>query len=99
MVKEHIRLEDAMTMKLEQPFRTWSVPGLHVEDEDIPQDVDIEITCVSKSPNRAFVVGIHFTKADKSRYIGTIAEFSDLEELRKAYPQLFELDGELLAYS
>lgn len=104
MVKEHVRLEEAMTMDIEQPCRVWSVSGLHVEDEDIPKDANVKSTIVAKSfDGERWAVGVDFSTVSDDNtvpnyFIGTIAEFSSLEELRKTFPQLFELEGELFAF-
>lgn len=95
--KENVKLREAMTMNLEQEFRSWSVDGLQIDPKDyFPEDVNnenVSFTAITKEPNGKF--GLYIFKKPTGGYG---KDFSSLEELEKKYPSLFELDGFLYAF-
>ena len=98
--QHNIKLQEAMTMDLKQLVRVWDLPGLHVEDEDIPKDANVSTTFVMKFPDERIQLGIFWTvKSDKATHSGVIAEVSKLEELQEKFPHLFEINGNLFAFS
>ena len=100
MHQDHINLQEAMTMDISQSIRIWGVPGLHVQDEDIPANANVQKTFVMMLPDGYLELKVQWTvEGDKMTYIGTVAEFSTLEELKEQFPNLFELEGTLIAYS
>ena len=100
--KETIALQEAMTMPLTQSVRVWHIPGLHIEDEDIPKNADVQTTFVMKTHRGHIEVGINYTvevEGDVNSYTGIVAEVSALEELKDKFPKLFELNGSLYAFA
>lgn len=103
MYKEHITLQTALTMPLNQSFRLWEVPGLHISVKNLPGGATVLKTFVMQLCNHYMTIGIEFTlSGDLGTSFGNIsgiAKASSLEELRKEFPQLFELEGTLYAFS
>ena len=96
--QDNIKLEEAMTMDLTQSIRAWILQGLHVQDEDIPENANVQSTVVIKFPEGHLLLGIQWTvEGDKMIQISDLAEFSTLEELKDKFPNLFELEGSLCA--
>lgn len=97
--KENIRLQEAMSMDIQQEVRVWETPGAQVQDSDLPKDAKVSETFVSKQDDYCWKVGMNWTiEGDLNSYTGTVAEFSTLEELQSQFPQLFELEGNLFAF-
>ena len=104
MSKSHhqynIKLEEAMTMDLTQSVRVWDLQGLHVQDEDIPENANVQTTFVMKFPEGHLRLGIQWTvEGDLMTHMGTVAEVSTLEELKDKFPKLFDLEGSLYAFA
>lgn len=80
--KENVKLREAMTMNLEQEFRSWSVDGLQIDPKDyFPEDVNnenVSFTAITKEPNGKF--GLYIFKKPTGGYG---KDFSSLEELEK----------------
>ena len=103
--QNNLKLMEAMNMELEleQSVREWLVPGLHISSSDIPSDApsDAEayITFVYKYPNSISYGAMWSSNDDVIRSISFPEEVSSFEELREKFPKLFELEGELLAFT
>ena len=100
--RDKIKLQEAMTMELSYETRVWIVLGLQVEVKDIPKNSTVKKTSVLMSHGKSGVVGIEVKIKEKMgwRYImRDVAVFSSLEELQKKFPKLFELEGNLIAFS
>lgn len=99
MDKDDIRLKDAMTLPLNHQIRSWDVPGLQVDVDELQPNATVTRTVVMKDPDTNYQLGISWNINGDKRCFGVIAEFSTLEELQDKYPQLFELDGHLHAFA
>ena len=89
-----------MTMELTQSVRAWDIPGLQVEVEELPENATVSRTAVMKSSDRDYQLLISYTiEGDLKSYLGEIATFPTLEELKEKYPQLFKLEGYLYAFA
>lgn len=101
--QNNLKLMEAMNMELEQGVREWLVPGLHISSADIPSDApsDAEayITFVYKYPNSISYGVMWSLNDDVVRYTSFPEEVSSFEELKEKFPELFELEGELLAFT
>lgn len=101
--QSNLKLMEAMNMELNQSVREWLVPGLHISFADIPSDApsDAEayITFVYKYPNSISYGAMWSSNDDVIRSISFPEEVSSFEELREKFPKLFELEGELLAFT
>ncbi len=97
--QDNIKLQKAMTMDLTQIVRVWDVSGLHVECEYIPHDANVLKTAVMKFSEGNILLMIEWTaEGDTATFMSTVAEVSQLEELRERFPHLFELEGTLYAF-
>lgn len=98
--KENVKLREAMTMNLEQEFRSWSVDGLQIDPKDyFPEDVNSEnvsFTAIMKKPDGKFELQIYNKTTEPIGGYGK--DFSSLEEIEEKYPNLFELDGYFYAF-
>ena len=100
MNEENIKLLEAMTKPIGKRVRVWIVKGKYVEIEGITQEYTIEKTFVMKAENRDYQVGVEMTEeGDKGVCFRYGDEFSTLDELKEKFPQLFELEGELLSFN
>lgn len=95
-----IRLQEAMTRAMNQRARAWEVPGLQIEDKEIPENVVVIKTFVMKLFDNYWQVGVEWNEqGEKATSMKSVAEFSTLEEIRERFPHLFELVGDLYAFS
>ena len=98
--ERNIKLEEAMTRDLTQSVRVWYLQGLHVQDEAIPENANVQTTFVLKYPEGNFHLGIQWTvKGDFMTRSGAVAEVSRLDELKEKFPNLFDLEGSLYAFA
>ena len=101
--QNNLKLMEAMNMELEQGVREWLVPGLHISSADIPSDApsDAEayVTFVYKYPNSISYGAMWSSNDDVISSISFPEEVSSFEELMEKFPKLFELEGELLAFT
>jgi len=89
-----IPLDDAMTREIPPRVRAWEVSGLHIEGQNIPEDLLVSKTYVLKLSDSCWQVGIESVEG----LLKVLSEFSSLEELQKQFPHLFELEGDLYAF-
>ena len=99
---ERIRLQEAMTKELDMPdmpCRIWGVDGLKIEVEDLPKDAVVNKTFVFKAPDSNYLLNImgHYEDG-RGSFSREIDNFSTLEELKEKYPNLFEMEGALIAF-
>ena len=101
--QSNLKLMEAMNMELNQSVREQLVPGLHVSFADISGDAPSEaaayIIFVYKYPNSISYGAMWSSNDDVIRSISFPEEVSSFEELREKFPKLFELEGELLAFT
>lgn len=91
----NLKLEEAMKMKLKTTVRIWATPNFRSDNASIRQ------TFVMKC-NDCDQVTFGFIRTVRGNWdikMNTVDKFSSLEELRNAYPQLFELNGNLYAFT
>ena len=94
----NIKLKEAMTMDLTQSIRVWSVPGLHIKIENIPENAIINKTLVMMTSSGKWVIGLELNvEGHTGDYITNIAEFSSLQELFDNLPEFTKLEGDLFA--
>ena len=96
--QEHIKLQEAMTKAIKQKLRLWDIPGLHIEDEAVPKNVNISKTYVLKVFDLYYSLGVEIEN-EKGPAMHNVGDFSSLEDLRRKFPHIFELDGNLIAFS
>ena len=99
--KDNISLYEAMTMKLPYVTRVWDIPGLQVQDKNIPDNAKVDRTFVMNHTDSKTTVGVEYTlEGDKSCYMASVAEYPafNLERLREEFPVLFKLTGNLYAF-
>jgi hypothetical protein len=99
-VKEKVRLEEAMTMDLgeEYKIRGWSILGNYINNYVVPDGYEAKRTCVTYSPHHGkFTVVVHLKYVDGDITVIPCETLSSIEELKEKYPNLFDLEGELLA--
>ena len=95
---KNIKLKESMTMDLSQSIRVWSIPGLHLKVENLPENASINKTLVMLTSSGKWVVGLEFNvEGHTGDYITNIAEFSSLQELLDNLPKFAELKGDLFA--
>lgn len=100
MSENNIRLYEAMTKAINCRIRVWEVYGLHIDVEGLPKNAKVRKTFVFKRFDDPWQVGIEYTvKGSPQPEKDATDECSTLEELKKKYPQLFELEGDLYALS
>ena len=100
MIENNIRLSEAMTKAIDCRIRAWEVYGLYIDVTGLPENTKVRKTFVLKLFEDPWQVGIEYNvKGNPKPNMDAIAEFSTLEELKKKYPQLFELEGDLYALS
>lgn len=98
-IEENICLEQAMTMDINYSYRNWETPGLHVPFENLPSNTTNINTTVSQSRKGILTVRINFTIGDEIyRYVDVVGMFSELEELKENFPNLFNVPGTLEAF-
>ena len=100
MSYEHsnIKLKEAMTVDLSQSIRVWSIPGLRLKVENLPENASINKTLVMLTSAGKWVIGLVFNvEGHTGDYITNIAEFSSLQELFDNLPEFAELEGDLFA--
>lgn len=98
----NIKLQEAMTKELTHETRVWSVFGLHVEVKDISENFTVAKTVVIKGNGKTVAVSIEGTAIEEKGtfyQMKDVFSFSSLEELQKKCPQLFELEGLLIAFT
>lgn len=66
---------------------------------DAPSDAEAYITFVYKYPNSISYGVMWSLNDDVVRYTSFPEEVSSFEELKEKFPELFELEGELLAFT
>lgn len=59
--QDNIKLHEAMTMELKQTVRVWSIPGIHVEVEKLPENATDIKTLASKISGGTFAVAVEWT--------------------------------------
>lgn len=96
--QDHIKLDDAMSEAINQKIRLWSTPGLQIESENVPKNVCISKTCVLKVFDLYYSLAVEI-EGEKNPALHNVDDFSSLEELKLKFPHLFELDGNLFAFS
>ncbi len=99
--KDNISLSEALTMELPHIVRVWDVPGLQVQDKDIPGNADVDTTFVMSHKDSKTCVGVMYTvEGDKGSHMTTVAEYPalDIGKLEKDFPSLFKLTGRLYAF-
>ena len=60
-----IKLQDALSMDIEQSLRMWFVPGLHVDVEDVPENAKDIRTVVAKISNGTTAVLVEWSVKEK----------------------------------
>ena len=99
--EDNISLSKALTMELPHVTRVWDVPGIVIQDKDLPENAEVERTFVMSHKNSQTTVGVmYILSGDKGSYIGTVAKYSklDIKQLEKDFPSLFKLTGNLYAF-
>ena len=100
MNENNIRLYEAMTKAIDCRIRAWEVYGLYINVEWLPENAKVRKTFVFKRFDDPLQVGVEYTVKGKTQpEKDSREEFSTLEDLKKKYPQLFELEGDLYALS
>jgi len=97
----NISLTTAMTTDRPNTTRVWDVPGLEVQDKDIPPTADVDRTFVMNHKDSKACVGVMYTlEGDKYSHMATVAEYPqlDIKKLEKDFPELFKLTGTLYAF-
>ena len=64
--KENIRLQEAMSMDIQQKLRVWEVriwetPGAQVQGDDLPKGAKVSETFVMKLDDYCWKVGMNWT--------------------------------------
>ena len=96
MRKDHIKLEEAMTMELKECVRVWDVDGLQVTAEDIPKNANVRKTFIIAPRGEKITVGVIWAvEGELSENYDDVDQVSDVQELKDKFPKLFELTGEL----
>ena len=95
---DNITLKTAMTMDLSQSIRVWSIPGLRLKIENLPENAIVKKTTVMMTSSGKWIVGLEWNaEGDTGDYIAKIAEYSSLQELLDKLPEFAELEGDLFA--
>ena len=97
--ENNLRLQEAMTKELENSIRIWSVEGLQVEGNVVPENTPVQTTYVYKDPSGYYELAIMADFEGKDDYFSKgIAKFPTLDFLKERYPNLFEMEGNLFAF-
>ena len=108
---EKIRLEDAMLQDMEGDIRFWEIEGLQIAKEHIPEefkDATVQKTFVMSMAGRCYHVGLQLlqtreifqgVQGNPEEWMCSVAGFTKLEEMKKEFPKLFELEGFLYTVS
>ena len=65
--QDNIKLHEAMTMELKQTLRVWSVPGIHVEVEKLPENATNIKTLAAKCSDGNFAVAVEWTAKEETK--------------------------------
>ena len=91
-----ISLDEAMESQDSKAI-TWLIPGLHIDTKEIPKDADVHSTFVLRLSNLKFQVGANWTIPNTTtEALKHFYEFSSLDELKEALPNLTKQKGSLL---
>ena len=93
----NISLQDAMTMDLSHSRRAWCVSGNHISD-DLCDNMGTTETTVFKHPDGTLEIALSFNlAANCGQHFASVAKFVSLTSLKKQFPELFLLTGNLRA--
>ena len=96
--QDSIKLKEAMTMALSQRIRVWSIPGLRIKVDNLPEKATVQKTFVMLTSNGNWQVGLELTvEGETGESILLVLKCSSLQELLDKIPELFEVDGSLYA--
>ena len=96
--QDNLKLKEAMTMDISQRIRVWSIPGLRVKVDNLPENATVKKTLIMMTSNGNWMLGFTCTiEGETGEDLVFGPKCSSLQELLDKAPELFEVEGSMYA--